>query len=505
MFNEFKAFMQAAGLPWEDALVKAPGSTAARSLGARFADLASVKDFGAVGDGTTDDTAAIQSALNTGKVVHLPIGNYKITSPLTVVAPGGIVGDGEYSSLIRFFTGGRLLGYPGGAPITLQEFSVRSDASVTVANGDTGIDIGYAAPWAGRGKIEDLFITGQWHGFKWKGGSVNGISRVYSYGNKGHGFEGVNPRGELFGCLAQLNEGSGYHIFAESAGETGCRIIHCGTFANQRYGLLAEGNVDGANLWLDTFSSSFDGQGGVVFGRAFTQVKSAGLFVEYAGFATDFKPEFTAYPTAPGLILPAGMSKCDFDGTQLIHCKGAGGVIVGTVDVSFNGLFVHDNGKGLGTNADRNGLNIQSGNVRLSLANISSGATTAGQLYDLGLNTADNTGIINGAQLNAVYSVSCPGFVWANVRGAFSRDVASAATITLPPTSDFFNITGAANIGAITASWIGRRVILKFAGAPTVTDGGNLKLAGNFTASPGATLSLVCDGTDWIETSRSVN
>ena len=55
--------------------VTATGSSASRSLKDRFADTANVKDFGAVGDGVTDDTSAIQAALNSGVVeVILPKG-----------------------------------------------------------------------------------------------------------------------------------------------------------------------------------------------------------------------------------------------------------------------------------------------------------------------------------------------------------------------------------------------------------------------------------------------
>ncbi|RKN83832.1 right-handed parallel beta-helix repeat-containing protein [Paenibacillus ginsengarvi] len=46
-----------------------------------------VTDFGAVGDGTTDDTTAIQSALNAtaaGGTVYFPLGTYLISSQLTV-------------------------------------------------------------------------------------------------------------------------------------------------------------------------------------------------------------------------------------------------------------------------------------------------------------------------------------------------------------------------------------------------------------------------------------
>jgi hypothetical protein len=54
----------------------------------------SVKDFGAVGNGTTDDTSAIQAALNAGAGgnVLLPQGQYKITSSLVVAAGTRVTG-----------------------------------------------------------------------------------------------------------------------------------------------------------------------------------------------------------------------------------------------------------------------------------------------------------------------------------------------------------------------------------------------------------------------------
>jgi hypothetical protein len=53
------------------------------------ADFFQVKDFGATGDGNTDDTAAVLKALkkaasNGGGIVYFPQGSYRITEPLTV-------------------------------------------------------------------------------------------------------------------------------------------------------------------------------------------------------------------------------------------------------------------------------------------------------------------------------------------------------------------------------------------------------------------------------------
>lgn len=59
---------------------------------AKLAQTVSVKDFGAVGDGVTDDTAAIQSAIDyvvnsaTPNTVHFPAGTYKCSDTLEVNA-----------------------------------------------------------------------------------------------------------------------------------------------------------------------------------------------------------------------------------------------------------------------------------------------------------------------------------------------------------------------------------------------------------------------------------
>lgn len=59
--------------------------------GFRDQDAVSVKSFGAVGDGATDDTAAIREALATGNRVFFPKGDYLITGELEITHAGQIV------------------------------------------------------------------------------------------------------------------------------------------------------------------------------------------------------------------------------------------------------------------------------------------------------------------------------------------------------------------------------------------------------------------------------
>jgi parallel beta-helix repeat protein len=57
----------------------------ARTVDSKLKDVVSVKDFGAVGDGVADDTAAIQAALNSGALqVYFPDSTYRITNSLVI-------------------------------------------------------------------------------------------------------------------------------------------------------------------------------------------------------------------------------------------------------------------------------------------------------------------------------------------------------------------------------------------------------------------------------------
>lgn len=83
--------------------------------------------------------------------------------------------------------------------------------------------------------------------------------------------------------------------------------------------------------------------------------------------------------------------------------------------------------------------------------------------------------------------------------------VASAATITVPANNEFVQVSGTTTITSVAAAAAGRKVTLLFQGALTFTDGSNLKLNGNFVTTADDTITLVSDGTNWIEVARSAN
>lgn len=74
----------------------------------KLRETVSVKDFGAVGDGVTNDTAAIQAALtyanslSSGTAVFVPKGTYICSSQLTIYPKTILFGDGKNSSVLQF-------------------------------------------------------------------------------------------------------------------------------------------------------------------------------------------------------------------------------------------------------------------------------------------------------------------------------------------------------------------------------------------------------------------
>jgi hypothetical protein len=84
-----------------------------RSVQDKLDDIVSVRDFGAVGDGVTDDTAAIQRAmlrvfatnqrqllLNHHRTIYFPAGQYNITSTLNIPPYIRLQGEGKRTTII---------------------------------------------------------------------------------------------------------------------------------------------------------------------------------------------------------------------------------------------------------------------------------------------------------------------------------------------------------------------------------------------------------------------
>jgi hypothetical protein len=232
-------------------------------------DVVHVKDFGAVCDGTTDDTAAIQAALNTGKTVRLPdAATCKITSALTMLHGGGLIGGGMQSS---FLTSSSTTAPMISVPASVGHITITGLAltrSVTATTGADGIS------FAGGNQVcvlDRLWIEKQFNGLRLSNTAISYAQNIVLHANQSNGLIMTNTatlpgfQWVLDNILSELNGGRGF-LIASIAGPTGANS--CGqmtrlySFANNFEGFLVSG-LSSLPIVAIRLSDSFFGQDGL--------------------------------------------------------------------------------------------------------------------------------------------------------------------------------------------------------------------------------------------------
>jgi len=100
-----------------------------------------VKWFGAKGDGTTDDTAAVQAALDASLYVYVPLGTFKITAALNLRDGHHVQGAGRDMAVFsKTNYSGAVFSGVDTDDVTLEGFTI-AGAGAAVGSGNKGIDI----------------------------------------------------------------------------------------------------------------------------------------------------------------------------------------------------------------------------------------------------------------------------------------------------------------------------------------------------------------------------
>jgi hypothetical protein len=203
-----------------------------RTVESKLQDVVSVKDFGAVGDGVADDTAAIQAAItaayNSGGergVVFLPKGTYRVTGTLDLIGTGvSITGEGAFRGSVLYadFTGGACLRVKGRYS-RIENLII--DGNTAVRNSSAN-DHGILISPVDQVGVNCWFTNVEGVEIKNQGGDgirsiaatwLSKFQRLYIHDNGGNGFRFDN--GEIDGRVNKANPGE---ITIENVMVNGC-------------------------------------------------------------------------------------------------------------------------------------------------------------------------------------------------------------------------------------------------------------------------------------------
>jgi hypothetical protein len=223
----------------------------------RIHDTVSVKDYGAVGDGVTDDTAAIQAAIAAGTEIRIPAGTYKITSALTVTSDyKRIIGAGIGNTIIFNYGASNAMEVKslGGASATRIGCSV-ADLTLDGRNVGAALYVYDAAQCrfdrleckrsTANGVNALMVIDSTFNEIVATDNASDGI--ILSYGTKA-GVEFNTNEVVVNSCVAYSNVGAGLRMRCSLSNH-----VVGGEYSSNGYGVLLEGGKRSSvtNCWIE--------------------------------------------------------------------------------------------------------------------------------------------------------------------------------------------------------------------------------------------------------------
>lgn len=416
-----------------------------RPVNSKLSDIISVKDFGATGDGVTDDTLAIQKTIDyagsliSGGAVYFPAGNYVVTSTLNVDTRGvALVGASRDSvNIIRTTAFGPLVSFTTGSSAILDGVGISNVRLVDNGlNNSTGTMV--EVDNVSRFSATEITMFGGTNGFVLKAASNVDIVEVSMYMQNPSG----TPAGRYGIQLAATAIGGAPVAFGSNVNLTNVAVYggdnFGGGFANLDDCLRIE-TVDGI-----TITGCYFG------GSAIADVHIVRTNPAHTCGNIYMSNNMLDICRGNGLLL---------DGTEVVQrlllnnsvsCSGVGGALMD--GIRFAGPADNVTITGTSSGWKSNGLNLGGGVVLLNHVTITGMVVTANDAYGITLNASVNSNniVITGNDLTG------------NVNGGILDNTAETTVKNLegnigfsPPWIDFTPTLGSGG-GSITATTSGK-------------------------------------------------
>jgi hypothetical protein len=487
-------------------------------------------DWGATGDGVTDDTTSIQNAINAAEaagsgIIYFPAGTYVISSSLTVESGGVILlGAGVGVAIIETNHATNDMLTLGDGSTTYNNIIVRDMSLETsiARTGGSAIELNKV----NRCWIDNVRTAGQHL-------SVNtpvGVANTRVYIDK---FEVNN---------AEATNGIGISITG------GANDIYINEFFMNTSGAepaIGIRLLDAQKIWITNSHILNSGKGIYLFpgaGEVCDRIYLENIEVSSGGDNGIIMDATTATST---------IKKISLDGCLLLQNTLSGMQITGDASSTVDGIYItgcqmFDNtqhgidyevginveidscnmaGNSNGSSGTYHGINIDAGVSQWTVKNCKSGqqageADEQGYGINIGAGAGDNFEVVNNNFKNNVTGGINDGstgtdILFSNNQTDISETIASSATPTVPPDRDVYNLSGSSTVTNITADvWDERVVTFILTGAVNFTHeaggAGQISLSGGADWTLGAandtiTLTWSATGNQWYEVSRSVN
>ena len=346
------------------------GSNDTRTVQAKLQESVSVKDFGAVGDGVTDDTAAIQAAISacnlSGATLHFPAGTW-LDVTITALNISINVGRGAIFKTSNAGLVPALL-LSGCTNVSINGTIVGNGNKANNINAYGSSSLGYEYSTVGvyncnNLHIEDIYVYDSWHdGFTISDSSSISINNIYCKNSTERGI--VFHKGFSYSSIGSVrvdttSENHGIR-FGGGSGNTCNNIIVGDIIANNTFsaGCLVERYSE--NISINTVNVSNAGQNGMKIEDCFfVHVDSVQTHNnQYHGFVVNAENEDPS-------------------------------------NITIGSIF--SEGNGVDTGNTRNGVYISSTGTK-TVSNVSIGSVTT---IDNGNSTSGGNGFIIGCAVNA--------------------------------------------------------------------------------------------------------
>ena len=269
-----------------------------RTAQSKLRESCSVKDFGAAGDGVTDDTAAIQAAIDAvkaagGGVVYFPAGRY-MSGPLTCVTGGS---DIEATARVRF------LG--AGMNNTFIEYNVADAGTLLSLNGSYQ-------------EISEITLTGQYGTANGRGLYITACGRCLLSNVEVRKFElGIELEDVITGIFTPVIEYCGRGLYAHYSSistPNAMTFIGAAIDNNNTYGakFLYPNSVVflGGDIESNGLTAGAAGAG-VIVDLNTTSVVDGGMPIQFNGVYFEGNGESAASPGLADVCFSLGASMVD--------------------------------------------------------------------------------------------------------------------------------------------------------------------------------------------------